>query len=694
MPLRCSSTGRGRSPPLYAPDEEELLAIARLCARLDGLPLAIELAAARVNVMSPGTMLDRVDNRLTMLGSHPGDVPDRLRTLRAAIGWSYELLEMGEQRLLQLLSVFEGGLSRDGATAVLGDDTGDSSVDGMLVSLVDHHLLHHQVLPNGDDRYQMLESIRAFGIDVLRAGGEEEAARAAHARYVQAFAEEARDRLAGPDQVRWSARVDAEIANVRAALEWARHAGANGELVRIVAALAGYMRASGYNAEVRSWLADALKRPVPELLPQRIDALIAAGLVENDNGARDAARDRLSQARDLAAALGDRPREGRAVMGLGVVAATKLRDLPMAGELLRQAAGLLGKEAHPVDHATVLLNLGDVMFYLGDAPQAMQYLAEGRRLALEAGHVGLAAHNAINMGIIATDLGHYDDATRLLEEGVGWSRDLRNNRLMTAALASLAEIAMAGEDLDRAEDCFNEVLSLHQVDGLARRKGEALIGLSCVASERGEIRRSAGLLLEGLVAIEDAMNLPFIIEPDDQALNLLALSGDMVNAARILGFIHADLARSGGGMSVFNRRMFDRAERVVRAHLPPERAGALMAEGARIPEDQLNRELQRVVRQVIGRQHPETSLPARRGDDSPPPDTFGLTDRELVILRLVATGRSTREIATALQISSRTVGTHIGNILAKMEVSSRTAAVAIAARDGIIPLDATGADAR
>jgi DNA-binding CsgD family transcriptional regulator len=199
------------------------------------------------------------------------------------------------------------------------------------------------------------------------------------------------------------------------------------------------------------------------------------------------------------------------------------------------------------------------------------------------------------------------------------------------------------------------------------------------------------LLLEALQLIEHTMNVPFVIEPDDQLLNLLALSGDMANAARMLGFIHADLARSGGGMSVFCERMFRRAEGTIRARLSPEVVATLMEEGARIPEDGLNRELQRVVRQVIGRQQPDARTPEWPIVDGDRPDPFGLTNRELDVLRLVAAGASTGMIATTLQVSPRTVGTHISNVLAKMGVSSRTAAVALAAREGVIALDGDGA---
>lgn len=209
---------RAVDPGLPA-DDETLEAVADICRRLDGLPLAIELAAARVTLLSPRTLRDRLDNRFAMLSTRPGDHDDRHRTLHAAIAWTYELLDPVEQALFRRLSVFAGGVPPEGAEAVF-TSTDDRNVREVLGSLARRSMLQPSTSQEGESRYLMLESLRAFGLDLLAELGEEEDARRAHAQWISQMAGEAGIHLRAGAQASWLTRLGVESENVRAAIEW------------------------------------------------------------------------------------------------------------------------------------------------------------------------------------------------------------------------------------------------------------------------------------------------------------------------------------------------------------------------------------------------------------------------------------------------------------------------------------------
>ena len=232
--------------------------MAEICVRLDGLPLAIELAAARIKLLPPQAMLARLGRRLELLRGGARDVPDRHQTLRHAIAWSYDLLEAGEQALFRRLAVFAGGCTLEAAEAVCqavhdpaaGPGQSLEVLDG-VASLVDKSLLRQQEQASGEPRFRMLETIREYGLECLTASGEEPAVRRAHADYYLALVEAAEPALTGPEQATWLERLEAEHDNLRAALRWAEESWRSGDRVAVgrgVVPVLAHARASARGA--------------------------------------------------------------------------------------------------------------------------------------------------------------------------------------------------------------------------------------------------------------------------------------------------------------------------------------------------------------------------------------------------------------------------------------------------------------
>ncbi|HEX5106286.1 MAG TPA: hypothetical protein VFV87_20845, partial [Pirellulaceae bacterium] len=243
--------------PEFTLDEANAAVVAEICRRLDGLPLAIELAAARVVLLSPVALLDRLNSRLRLLTHAARDAPKRHQTLRAAVAWSYDLLSPEEQQLFRRLAVFVGGFPLEAAEAVGGGESttpSAPSVVDLLASLGEQSLLSSPTVVGGGDRVAMLETVREFALETLVASGEAQRARYAHGAYFLGLAEEAEPHLTGKDQIQWLNRLEAEHANLHAALEFFAGQGMTEQALRLAGALGGFWWRHGHFHEGRQWL--------------------------------------------------------------------------------------------------------------------------------------------------------------------------------------------------------------------------------------------------------------------------------------------------------------------------------------------------------------------------------------------------------------------------------------------------------
>ena len=324
--------------PAFEVTDDNVSAVATICARLDGLPLAIELAASRLKLLPPTQMLQRLDRALPLLSGGARDLPDRQRTLRAAIGWSHDLLEEPERVLFRRLGVFAGGWNLEAAEHIAGAN-GDSEVDALtsLGALVDRSLVRGLDAAEGGHRFDMLQTIREFGWERLEEAGEASTIRHRHATYMLMLAEEAAPHLRGIDQKRWLDALEVEHDNLRAALGWAVESDVGEIALRFVAALWRFWHLHGHIEEGRRWAASALALPsAASRTAARSDAQAAAGSLAYWQLDVPAVAQAYGEAFSIAEGLGDPQRLAEATY-LMVFPSALQGDLPGAVAMTERA---------------------------------------------------------------------------------------------------------------------------------------------------------------------------------------------------------------------------------------------------------------------------------------------------------------------------------------------------------------------
>ncbi len=442
--------------------------VAEICVRLDGLPLAIELAAARSRLYAPPALLARLSDRLGLLTRGTRDATDRQRTLRGAIDWSYALLDAPEQRLMARLSVFAGGATLDAVAAVcqaLGD-LGIDALDG-LESLLDKSLLYRdRANPGGAEaeeakpRVAMLETIRAYAWEQLAAHGETEAARRTHATYYMGLAERAEAYLTGPEQAAWLAVLDVDGDNLRAALAWsAEHKRDSDALPRLANALARYWYMRGQATEGRAWLATALERASESAVasPAYATALYAAGHLAREQGGRQAARGLFER---------------------GVALYESLEDKTGLAALLTALAGVTHEQ--------------------GGHARAMALHARAIGLARARGERRYLALALTSLGVARQEQGDYAGALPLHEESLAIARDVDSMQDVAAALGNLGLLHRERGDFARAMACYEESLAMAQGSGNKGVIAIALNNMGDVMHEQGDDARATELLAQSL----------------------------------------------------------------------------------------------------------------------------------------------------------------------------------------------------
>jgi predicted ATPase/class 3 adenylate cyclase/Tfp pilus assembly protein PilF len=425
-------------------------AVATICARLDGLPLALELAASRIKLLSPEAMLPRLQSRLGLLTGGATDLPTRQQTLRGAIAWSYDLLRLGEQVLLRRLGIFAGGCTLDAAEAVC-EAAGDqelSVLDG-IGSLVNQSLVRQSAAGDAEPRFTMLETIREYALERLRQSGEEPTVRRQHGQYFLGLAEQAERGLRGPAQPRWLERLEQESDNLRLALEWAQTDADAATRLRLSGALWRFWWVRGHLSEGRSWLGRALASSEDADGDLRASALNGAGnlaLAQGDFG--EAAR--LHEASlALRRALGDEPGTATSLNNLAVVAQEQgIYD--RATGLHEQALALRRTLCDQRGIASSLLNLGEMACAQGDYARAAALLDESLALHRDLGDTRRVAYSLLNLAAVHAGQGDPARAGPLYAECLGLLAELGDKRGIATGLEGLASVACKQAAFDRA----------------------------------------------------------------------------------------------------------------------------------------------------------------------------------------------------------------------------------------------------
>jgi predicted ATPase/transcriptional regulator with XRE-family HTH domain len=480
-------------------------AVAAVCRRLDGLPLAIELAAARALVLPPQALLARLEHSLAVLTSGARDAPARQRTLRDTIAWSYDLLQPAEQTLFRRLSVFAGGCTLEAAQSVCRSASEpEGEVLDRLAALVDASLL--QVAGTDEEpRFGLLETVREYGLEQLAATGEEATVRDRHLAWYVALAEQAEPQLTGPDQRVWVARLEAEHDNLRAALTWGTKQGRLVEAIDLAGRLWRFWEIGGHFSEGRAWLGTLiLQAGAPAALRAR--ALNGAGNLADNQGDFTQARMLKEESLALYRELGDQRGIASVLGDLGIVAAEQ-GDHVHAQRLFEESLLLYRELGDKHGIARTLGNLGVVAQAQGDTAWAGTLHAENLALARELGYKGSIIRALGNLGEVALA---QDDAARaeaLLAESLTLARDLGDNWGIASALGNLGSVAYRQGDYARAWMLEAESLALFFKLGHKSAITQTLEGMALLAGAQGNARLGAKLWAAA-GAVREALGVP------------------------------------------------------------------------------------------------------------------------------------------------------------------------------------------
>ncbi|MGH2411748.1 MAG: ATP-binding protein, partial [Chloroflexota bacterium] len=606
--------------------EENAGVVVHICKRLDGIPLAIELAAARVAGLPLETIAARLDQSIRMLTSGPRDVLPRHQTLHAALDWSWTLLDEQEQALLRRLSVFAGGWRLGAAVAVCaGNGIADWAVPDLLERLINKSLV------SLDERdaaahHRLLEIVRQFATERLAEGGEQAATRDRHLDWCVALAEEAAGKLKGPEQGVWLDRLEREHDNLRAALDWSLRDQGDAALgLRLAGVLWRFWLTRGYPSEGRIWLEEALARSEQDPGPMRARALEGAGSLAYAQGDYPRAVALNEDALALNRVLEDSRGVAAALNNLGNVAFQQdeyERAMALHGEslALRRSLGdtwgiaaSLGNLGHVADLqgdfgraaalfgealalqrslgdtwgiATSLNNLGLVTERQGEYGRAAAQIEESLALFQALGNTYGIARALDSRGDVAYQQGDYLRAAALHAESLPLRRALGDTQGIAASLSGAGQVAYQQGEYERATDLFEEALALRRALGDTWGIAASLNQLGQVAERRGDYGRAVALVEESLRLSREIGARNLLGESLESMAWLAAACGRQQRAARLGGA--AETAREALGIPLppGRRAGHDRATRAMRLALGEEGFAANWADGRALPLDE------------------------------------------------------------------------------------------------------------
>jgi predicted ATPase/DNA-binding CsgD family transcriptional regulator len=597
--------------PSFVVDEQSAPLIAQICARLDGLPLAIELAAARTKLLPPRQLHDRLERTLALLTCGDRDAPPRHLTMRDAIAWSYDLLTSDEQHLFRQLAIFAGGFTLDAAEWVggrrseVGGTTNHPSSDlrlptsdpvlDRLDALLGQSMVTRELGADGEPRFRMLETIREFGLERLDAA-EDAVFRAAHARYFGELTQALRPIVVTESARAPLERLAADDANLRAALDWLADQESVAGFAAMVADLSGYWRAYSLLADAEQWIGRVLARREQIPLPDRARLLIASGILLGFRG--DAARAEVALAEGLA---------------------------------LSRATG------DAFDLAMALTSYGASCNQQGQYTEATAFLEEGRTVAAAIAdpreRAAMVGRALANLGVTAREQGDFAAARSLCEAALASYQGFGFDLAETRALMDLAGIAKDQGDLPPMVARYQTCLAQTGERGDMRVVYEALSGIASACAAWGQWRHAI-LLFGAADAVRERVGLA------------MSLPSDAAVTERSLSTLHKALSDTDYAASWAEGRALPLAQALaIAAAVTPAAAGQKPAQ---------------------------------------PAAPFLLTRREREVLRLLAEGRTDRDIAEALFIGPRTVSWHVSAILNKLGVTTRREAATKARADGLL----------
>jgi non-specific serine/threonine protein kinase len=463
-----------------------------ICHRLDGVPLAIELAAARVRLLDTSALAARLSRRLQLLTSGPRDAPARHQTLRAAIDWSYELLSADEQRLFHRLGVFAGGFTLEAAEATCAQDNEvDPALLDLLACLVDQSLAHRVETGAGESRFGMLESIREYALERLVAGDDEVSTRERHARYFLALAEDAEPELTRQQQSFWLAKLEREHDNLRTALAWFESADDMAAAWRLAGALWRFWATHGHFREARERLDRLLARPSNE--PNgaaRAKALHAAGSLAFLQGDLTAARALYEGSLSVRRALGDQSTVASLLSNLGIIARQQ-RDDSAAVALHEQSLAIRRALGDRWGISNSLSNLGLVYLEQGNHARARAMFEESLAIKGDLGDSWSTANTVHNLANAVREQGEFARAHSLYADSLAVMLELGDRRAVAFLLEDLACLGAMSGNAARALNLAAAADALRESSGAPLLPADRLSLDRWLASARSTLGESA-----------------------------------------------------------------------------------------------------------------------------------------------------------------------------------------------------------
>ena len=581
--------------PSFRLSEANARAIAEICVRLDGLPLALELAAARSKLLTPQELLARLSHRLEVLTGGPQDLPMRQQTLRDTILWSYQLLPVHEQRFFRQLSVFVGGCQLQAAEAVCNALDGDKSAGYILehvTSLLDKSLLQTIQQEGKESRLVMLETIREYGLECLVASGEMEEVCRAHVLYYLRFAEEAESKLRGPQQTRWVERLEQEQDNLRAALQWALEHEESRLALGIGSALQDFWLIESLVSEGYAGLSRALSRSEGVETPVLAKALAACGWLACAQGDFGQAENWCQRSLALCRVEGETPGIALSLYRLGWVAMLR-GDHARARLLLEEGLAHFRELDDSVGIGDALRALGNVSLIQGEYANASTLLEESLAVYRKVGYTSGVAE-ALNL--LARALlfqGELSRAQALLEEGLVLFRQVGYKRGMALALVTKGlvtfNLGMDAAPRATARALFEEGLALARTGGWRQGAVWGIYGLGLVAFSEQEYGMAHALFQDGLELCRESGNKTFTAFYLEGLARTLAAQGEPAWAAQIEGVAHRLRQTINAAVPLFVRPIYEHLVTNLKTQLGEEAFRTFWEQGQTMTIDQVVR---------------------------------------------------------------------------------------------------------
>jgi predicted ATPase len=565
----------------FALTPSNALALGSICRRLDGLPLAIELAAARVKVLPPAELLARLDYALPLLTGGARDVPERQQTMSAAISWSYELLAMREKRLFQRLAVFSGGWTLEAAEVVGADVDEVTETDRFfeaLYGLADQSLVVVEQTSKRASRYRMLEPIRQYAAERLEESGEADATRSRHAMYYLQLAEQGDAHLRQATQLVWLDHLEEDHANLRLALVWLLEQGESERILRLAGALGWFWFIRGYQSEGRRWLERALAT-LTRTTAQAIDvtyesaayararalALHRAGMLAWHHGDFSAARQHLEESLALSRTHGD---TSGVTLALACLAAgtQDRKEYPALRAQLEECVALLHEAGDTWVAAFALSFLGHGLFE-PDPEIARSRNLESVRLFRQVGDRWGTGFALMKLGEAAISRGEYESALAYFEESLSLHRELRDGLSVAVALTNLGEIARLRGDNGQAQAHYQEALVRFEEVGGETDVARVLHNLGRVARQQGHSEQAMAHLGKSLARFRRQGFQRGVAECAAGFAGLAVDRNDLERAVVLLGWVEERFQSIGTSMWPADRAEYDRDVAATRERL-------------------------------------------------------------------------------------------------------------------------------